>query len=115
MLNNRAYSDKQKLTRACATIPKSPKNFLADAKIVFFSSRRPQGLPKSHICRYESCSILRAAQLGELNLRLSSIRFLVRANKRKDSRRQHSEVYYVVDRVGCGVLHRSRTRFAILY
>ena len=58
---------------------------------------------------------LRAAQLGELNQGLSPIRTIVRPNKRNDSRRQHSQVYYAVGPVSCGALYRSRASFDISY
>ena len=80
-LNNRSYS--YKVTRACATIPttKSPKRFLADVRLLNISSGRPQGVPKSYIRYFQSYSLVRAAQCGFFNERLSSLRSVVRANK----------------------------------
>ena len=66
------------------------KHFPADAKLLTFSTGRLQGLPKPHICHFESCSLLKAAQFGQLNQGLSSILSFVRANKHKGSRCRHS-------------------------
>ena len=54
-MNNRSYSGKQKLIRACATIPttKSPKHFPADAVLLKMSSGRPEGFPEPHTCHFE--------------------------------------------------------------
>ena len=43
------------------------------------------------------------------------MRTFARPNKRNDSGWRNSQVYYAVDRVAFGALHRSRARFAISY
>ena len=56
---------------------------------------------------------LRAAHLGGLNEGLVDTD--LGPNKRNGSRRRHNQVYYVIDPVACGALHRSRARLATSY
>ena len=63
--NGKSYSDKQKLTRACASIltTESPKKLPADARLLNGSSGRPQDLLKPHICHFDKCCWREVARL----------------------------------------------------
>ena len=88
----------------------------------------PRRVPAAYLPLYELLT-LRAAYLGKLNqgiydtLRAAHLGGLneglvdtdLGPNKRNGSRRRHNQVYYVIDPVACGALHRSRARLATSY
>ena len=69
IMNNRSNSEKKALNRACVTLPamKSLKHVLPGAGFQTFTCGRPQGFLKLHTIHFESCSVLRAAYVEELN------------------------------------------------